>query len=209
VPTSTAFSDCAEGIYRTRATVTAVYAYNPSGAVELDLPEAACSISFDVARPVDNWPRWPWLVGGAQLDVSLWDTGANTRGGDPLWLVLRDEVTGNPLLSIYQLNGVLIADGTLRDEIGLDGNIVGPVCKDSAATQGGLLVQGYDLGLSSQGERITLGQMSQGSLPSSDATRVWKVETGVLRNSVLDANSTLLDVRAGEYFQVVAWTEPR
>jgi hypothetical protein len=211
LPISIAYSDCEEGIYRTRATVRGVFAAGDggSGSVELELPEGACYISFDVAQPVHDWPSWPWLVEGAQLDISLWDTGGNTRGGDPLWMVLRDSVTGDPLFSIYQLNGFLIADGTLRDEVGIDAEIVGPVCKDSALAEQGLLIDGYDLRFSSQGERITLGQMSEGSLPSSNASLSWSIQTGILVNRLLDRNSPLLDVRVGEFFQVVAWIEPQ
>jgi hypothetical protein len=211
LPISTAFSNCEEGIYRTRATVGPIYRAGDggSGAVELKLSEGACSISFDVSQPVDDWPSWPWLVEGAQLDISLWDTGGDTRGGDPLWMVVRDSVTGDPLISIYQLNGVLIANGALRDEIGIDAEIVGPVCKDSVVADQGLLIDGYDLRFSSQGERITLGQMSEGSLPSSNASLSWRIQTGILVNRLLDPNSPLLDVRVGEFFQVVAWTEPQ
>lgn len=211
LPISIAFSDCKEGIYRTRATVGPIYTAGDggSGSVHLELSEGGCGIGFDVAQPVHDWPSWPWLVEGAQLDISLWDTGGNTRGGDPLWLVLRDSVTGDPLFTIYQLNGFLIADGTFRDEVGIDAEIVGPVCKDSAQAEGGLRIDRYDLRLSAEGKRITLGQQSEGSLPSSNASLSWRIQAGVLENDLLDPNSPLLDVRAGEFLQVVAWTEPR
>src|SRR5688572_23501192 len=77
LPISTAFSNCGEGIYRTRATFDLVRTAGDlrSGSVALVVSEGACAISFDVSRPVDDWPSWPWLVEGAQLDISLWDTG--------------------------------------------------------------------------------------------------------------------------------------
>jgi hypothetical protein len=211
LPISTAFSNCEEGIYRTRATFDLVRTSDDlqGGSVALVVPEGACAISFDVSRPVDDWPIWPWLVEGAQLDISLWDTGADTRGGDPLWLVLRDSVTGEPLFTIYQLNGFLIADGTFRDEVGIDAEIVGPVCRDSSGAESGLLVHGYDLKLSAEGKSIRLGVGSEGSLPSSNASLSWRIQTGVMKNNLLDPNSPLSDVRVGEFFQVVAWTEPR
>jgi hypothetical protein len=87
--------------------------------------------------------------------------------------------------------------------------IVGPVCEDSVSAESGLLTNVYDLRLSSEGKRLTLGQMSEGSLPSSHASLSWRIETGVLKNNLLDPNSPLLDVRVGEFFQIVAWTEPR
>lgn len=210
LPISIAFSDCEQGTYRTQATVDLIHTTGDrqSGSVDLVLSEGPCAVSFDVAQPVDDWPSWPWLVEGAQLDVSLWE-GGDSRGGDPLWMVLRDRVTGDPLITLYQLNGFLIADGTFGDEVGIDAEVVGPVCKDLAFADQGLLIDVYNLEFSSQGERITLGQMSEGSLPSSDTSHSWQIQTGILANESLDANSPILDVRAGEYFQIVAWTEPR
>jgi hypothetical protein len=113
------------------------------------------------------------------------------------------------LFTIYQLNGLLMTDGTLSDEIGIDAKIVGPVCEDSAAEESGLLVHSYDLRLSSEGKSITLGQRSEGSLPSRNTSLSWRIETGILANRLLEADYSLTDVRPGEFFQVVAWTEPR
>jgi hypothetical protein len=210
LPISTAFSDCT-GIHRTQATVSLVRTApdGGSGSVALTLSQGACAIGFDVSRPVDDWPSWPWLVEGAQLDISLWE-GGDTRGGDPLWMVLRDSVTGDPLFTIHQLNGVLISDGTLRDEIGIDADIVGPVCEDSAAVEeSGLLIHRYNLRLSSEGKSITLGEMSEGSLPSSNASLSWRIETGILVDRLPQPNYSLTDVRFGGHFQIIAWTEPR
>ena len=68
---------------------------------------------------------------GAQLDIGLWDTGGDTRGGDPLWMVLRDSLTGDPLMSIYQLDSYLIENGQFRGEVGIEVDLDGPVCEFS------------------------------------------------------------------------------
>jgi hypothetical protein len=51
--------------------------------------------------------------------------------------------------------------------------------------------------------------MSEGSLPSSNAPLSWSIQMGILVNRLLDRNSPLLDVRLGEFFQIVAWIEPQ
>ena len=178
--------------------------------VDLELSDGACLVGFDVARPLGDWPIWPWITEGAQFDISLWDTGEDLRGGDSLWMVLRDSTTGAPLMSIYQFGGELIENGQFREELGVDASIVGPVC-ESSALGGGVLVHAYELRFSSQG-RITLGQSLEGSLPASNAPLSWKIQTGVLANTMghlLDPNGSVFGVRYGEYFQFVAWTEPR
>jgi hypothetical protein len=57
--------------------------------VEFEQSQGGCVVGFDVARPLDDWPIWPWIVEGAQVDISLWDTGTNLRGGDSLWMIAR------------------------------------------------------------------------------------------------------------------------
>jgi hypothetical protein len=195
-------------MYQTRAIVGAVAMGSVAGEVRFDLVEGACSVGFDVARRSDDWPSWPWLVEGAEVDLSLWDTGGDLRGGDPLWMVIRDSATGAPMMSIYQLTATLIENGEFRNEVGVDANIEGPVCEYSDA-EGGLLVHAYDIRFSSLGKAISLASGTEGILPSNDSAFSWRFQTGALQNTFVDPNAGEFDVRRGEYFQFIAWAEPQ
>jgi hypothetical protein len=212
IPLSVASSDCAAGMYRTQATVAGIETTSGfGGGVRFDLSEGACSVGFDVARRPEDWPSWPWLVQGAQVDISLWSTGGGgvRSGGDQLWFVVRDSITGDPLMSIYQLNRDFIENDQFRDEVGMDVSIVGPVCESSALGEG-VLVHAYDLTFSSSEETITLAQSSEGSLRSGNEQLSWQIQTGVLSNTFDHLVSIpIYDLRFGEYFQFVAWPEPR
>jgi hypothetical protein len=111
-------------------------------------------------------------------------------------------------MSIYQLNRDFIKNDQFRDEVGMDVSIVGPVCESTLAE--GVLVHAYDLTFSSSEKTITLAQSSEGSLRPGNEQLSWQIQTGVLSNT-FDHLVTIpiFDLRIGEYFQFVAWTEPR
>jgi hypothetical protein len=130
------------------------------------------------------------------------------RGGGPMWTVLHDSVTGDPLMSIYQLNGALVRSGQVLDELGLD-MAVAPVCESS---RDDLFVYIYDLEVSTPETTLRLPYRAEGMVPSSSEPFSWHIQTGVLANTfghLLDPNAAYFDVRWGEFFQFVAWTEPR
>jgi hypothetical protein len=211
IPLVIGYSDCEQGVYRTQATVAPIVLPSTRGlgtTVGLDLSEGACSVTIEV-QSLEDWPIWPWAVEGTHVDISLWATGQSMRGGGPVWIVLHDSVTGDPLMSIYQLNGALLRSGQFLDEVGLDMDVTAPVCESS---RGALLSYFYDIEVATPETTIRFPNRTEGVVPSSSAPFSWKIQTGVLANTfghLADVTAGYFDVRWGEYFQVVAWTEPR
>lgn len=211
IPLVIGYSDCEQGVYRTRATVAPIVlpSIRTQGTtVRLELSDAACAVGIEV-QSLEGWPIWPWAVEGMQVDISLWATGGSMRGGGPLWTVLHDSVTGDPLMSIYQLNGALLRSGQVLDELGLNMAVTAPVCESS---RGALLAYLYDLEVATPETTIRFPNRTEGVVPSSGAPFSWRIQTGVLANTfghLTDPNFPYFDVRWGEFFQFVAWTEPR
>ena len=95
IPVVEASSDCPRGTYRALATSAQIH-LPPGGfgiSVELRLDEPSCLLFLSLGARVEDWPIWPWLVQGAELEVDLWDSGNGNRGGGPLWMSLRDPTT--------------------------------------------------------------------------------------------------------------------
>ena len=112
-------------------------------------------------------------------------------------------------MSIYQLSGELLRNGQVQDELGLDMNVTAPVCE---SWQEGPLVYLYDLEVAAPETAIRLPNGAKGVLASTSAPFSWQVQTGVLANTfghLTDPTAGYFDVRWGEFFQFIAWTEPR
>jgi len=214
VPSTHAFSDCPLGTFHTKATVNHIYL--PSAGIGINvnflLDEPPCNIGFDVVARAADWPIWPWLVNDAQVGVDLWDTGGDARGGDPLWMSLRDRDTNELLMTMYQLDHVLIEDGTVSNELGFGVERLGPVCEYGYGPSVGdsVAVHAYELRFSTSNTTVTLGGGQIASLPASNSGRSLQIQTGSLKRVFASESSlsSLVDQRYGSAITFVAWTDP-
>ena len=73
------------------------------------------AVLFTIGTAPENWPPWPWLESGYNVEIEMQDSGDETRGGDALWLVMRDVERHDALAIVYQYDTTRLRD----DGVGL------------------------------------------------------------------------------------------
>jgi hypothetical protein len=211
VPLLLAYSSCSPGRYSEPATVVSVVRQMTAGLVMLELENSRCDIILEVRANPENWPQWTWVEMGYIVDLSMDDSGDESRGGDSLWFVMREINTGTSLAIVYQydiakLSGVGI---DASDDFGFE--LSSPECeKAEEDAEAGLLVHEFKLRVSSANTTSVLGPDEAVTLEAADG-RPWRVETGALEYAYLHLvppDAALFDVSWGGNVSFVAWPEP-
>jgi len=182
-----------------------------AGLVMFELEDRGCAILVEIRAAPDGWPQWPWLESGYLVDLSMDDTGDESRGGDTFWFAMRQVETHATLAIVYQFDVARLShDGIgASEDIGFE--LSGPTCeKAEERAETGALVHEFELRVSSANATSVLGPGEAVTLTASDG-QPWRVETGALEYTywhLVPPDAALYDVRWGGNVSFVAWPEP-
>ena len=177
-----------------------------AGFVAFTLDDEACQVLLTIGTAPENWPPWPWLDSGYNVEIEMQDSGDETRGGNALWLVMRDVERHDALAIVYQYDITRHRDVGPSDGIGFE--LVGPTCERADAS--GLLFHEYEMRVTTPTEASILRQAESKALTTSEG-RLLRVETGGMKYTyghLLPPDTEIADEHWGGDVTVVAWVEP-